>query len=284
MSWEYSEEDYKQYTKETWNTSAASYDPWIRALEPFNEPLLEAINPQPGDRILDVCTGPGEPALTLAKALGSQGHVLGIDLSDKMLEQAKKNADARKVTNVGFEVMDAENMTLDDASFDAVVSRSSLQILTNPQAALEEIARVLKPGGRFVASVWAAPGERSPALHAILGPMLMHCTPDATGYLPTPYELGGPHTLRNMVEKAGLEPTPEDRINVPIRFEDTDDYLQALMEGTPVGHSLEEENEQVQQAVLEETRANIERWNQSDDGDLVLGSEAVVVSATRPET
>lgn len=282
MSWEYNEEEYKQYTKETWNTSANAYDPWIQALEPFNKPLLDAIDPQPGERILDVCTGPGEPAMTLAQAMGSQGEVLGIDLSDKMIERARQTADEKKVQNARFEVMDAEGMDLDDASFDAIVSRSSLQILTNPAAALDEIARVLAPGGRFVASVWAAPGERSPAIHAMLGPMLMYCTPDETGYLPTPYELGGPHTLRNMVENAGLEPTNEDRITVPVRFDGVDDYLQAVMEGTPVGHSLEEETDAVQQAVLEETRENVQRWNKSDGDDLLLDSEAVVVSATRP--
>jgi hypothetical protein len=143
------------------------------------------------------------------------------------------------------------------------------------------MARVRAPGGLFAASVWSAPGERSPALHAILGPMLRHCTPDDTGYLPTPYELGGPRTLVGMVEDAGLEVLEEQRVAAPMCFPDEEAYLEAMLEGTPVGHSLKEEAQEVQDAVLEETRWFLDRWNEADDG-VVLEGESVVVHAERP--
>lgn len=283
MSWEYDEEAYKEYTRQTWNASVDSYEPWIQALEPFNETLLEGVAPLDGQRVLDIATGPGEPALSIAELVGSEGEVLGIDLSDRMIERARQAAKQAQISNAQFELIDAEDMDLEDASFDAAVCRSSLQIFPAPSRALEEVARVLKPGGRFATSVWAAPGERSPALHAIIGPMLRHCTPDETGYIPTPYELGGPGTLVEMVENAGLVVEDERRITIPLHFPDRDAYLQAMLKGTPVGHSLEEESQEVQDAVMEETRWNLDRWNEGDEG-LVLDSEAVVVHARRPES
>lgn len=281
MSWEYDDEAYKEYTRETWNESVDGYGPWIEALEPFNEVLLEGLDLQPGHRVLDIATGPGEPALTIADAVGPEGEVLGIDLSDRMIDHARRSAKRAGASNVRFELMDAEDMDLDDASFDRVVCRSSLQIMTAPSRALAEIARVLEPGGRFATSVWADPGERSPALHAIIGPMLRHCTPDETGYIPTPYELGGPGTLVGMVEEAGLEVDEERRVAMPLRFADEEAYFEAMLEGTPVGHSLREESQEVQDAVLEETRWFLERWAE-DDGGLVLDAESVVVHARRP--
>lgn len=283
MSWEYDDEAYKEYTRETWNESVEAYHPWIEALEPFNEALFEGLDLQPDQRVLDIATGPGQPALTLAERIGPEGEVLGIDLADRMVEQARRNAKEAKKSNVRFEVMDAEDMDLDDGVFDAAVCRSSLQIMPAPSRALQETARVLAPGGRFAASVWSFPGERSPALHAMMGPMLRHCTPDETGYLPTPYELGGPRTLVDMVKAAGMEVVDEQRLSAPMAFPDADTYIEAVMEGTPVGHSLEEESQEVQDAVLEEARWYIDRWNEAEgDEGVVLSGETVVVHARRP--
>lgn len=282
MTWEYTDEAYKEYTRETWNESVESYGPWIDALEPFNEDLFEGLELAIGQRVLDIATGPGEPALTIAGVVGAEGEVVGIDLSDRMVDRARENAKRAGVSNVTFQLMDAEDMEFEAGAYDAVVCRSSLQIMTAPGRVLEEIARVLKPGGRFAASVWASPGERSPALHAIIGPMLRHCTPDDTGYIPTPYELGGPGTLAEMTEAAGLEVDEQRRVSRPLRFADEDAYLEAMLNGTPVGHSLDEESQEVQDAVMEETRWNLERWAEGDDG-FVLDGETVIVHAHRPD-
>lgn len=282
MSWEYDDEAYKEYTRKTWNASVDAYEPWIEALQAFDEVLLDGLDLPNRQRVLDVATGPGQPAISIAEAVGPEGEVLGIDLSDRMVERARRTAEHAGASNARFEVVDAEDMDLEDASFDAAVCRSSLQILPRPSRAIEEMARVLEPGGRFAASVWAAPGERSPALHAIIGPMLRHCTPDETGYIPTPYELGGPRTLVEMVERAGLEVDEEQRVSRPIRFPDEEAYLEAMLEGTPVGHSLAEESQQVQDDVLEETRWFLDRWDEGDE-ELVLGAESVVVHARRPD-
>lgn len=105
--------------------------------------LLESMGVSKGDYILDVGCGPGYFALALA---GSGVHVIGIDFSEEMILKARSNA-CEYGSDARFIVMDAQNMTLPDSSFDHVVSRNVFWNLTRPEDAYSEIFRVLKPGG-----------------------------------------------------------------------------------------------------------------------------------------
>lgn len=279
MSWTYSDEYYKNYTRETWDESAPEYGPVRRNLDLFNDDLLRAAAPRAGERVLDVATGPGEPALTIGSLVGSGGRVLGIDLSERMIEVARSEAKSRGATNVDFQVMDAEALTLDDASFDLVVCRFGLQIVTNPDTAIAEMRRVLKPGGRLAATVWG-PGERCPAIHVVIEPMLEFAEPDETGYLPTPYEMGGEDELVEILRKAGFVDASEERVNHAWTFPDEEAYFRATLKGTPIGHSLSEEDEDVQKHVLAKTRENLKKYRTAEG--IVLPAEAVVVRATKP--
>lgn len=282
MSWTYTEDYYKEYTRKTWNESTDVYPLWVDVLEPYTDPLLKAAAIRPGQRVLDLATGPGVPALVITERVGPEGEVVGVDLSDAMIEEARRRADRTPAQNVRFEVGDAEDLAFEDGSFDRVVSRFGLQIFTAPRKVLEEAFRVLEPGGVFAASVWASPGERSSALHAMIGPMLRHCTPDDDGYLPTPYELGGPGTLEELLEDAGFTEVSTERRRYEMTFEDADGYLEAMVEGSPVGPSLREEPEPVQEAVIEETRDNVERWGVRTEAGIKLDGEAVFASGRRP--
>lgn len=282
MTWTYTDEWYKQYTHDTWNEAAEDYQAWLDLYRPFDEPLLSPLELAPGHRVLDLATGPGEPALTIARRVAPDGEVLGVDLAENMVEIARRNAKEQGVDNVAFEAMDAEALDLDDGTFDAVVSRFGVNLFTDPNAALAEAFRVLEAGGRSSFLVWSSPGERSPALHAIVGPMLEFAEPDETGYLPTPYELGEEGVMTEMLEGAGFVDCGEDKTMTELVFEGPDAYLEAVLEGSPLGHSLREEDDDVQQAVLQMTRENLEEWR-GDDGRVVLPAEAVVASGRKPE-
>jgi ubiquinone/menaquinone biosynthesis C-methylase UbiE len=280
VTWTYSEEYYKRYTRDTWNESAAGYAPVQRNLDLANPALLEAAAPRPGERALDVATGLGEPALSLAARVAPGGSVLGVDLSERMVELARAAAKSQGLDHVRFEVMDAEELALPDSSFDLAVCRFGLQIVTNPDKAIAELRRVVRPGGRVAATVWGA-GERSPAIHAIIGPMLKHAEPDETGYLPTPYEMGGEGELAGILEAAGFHGAWERRLTMTQAYPDEESYLRAMLEGTPIGHSLHEESEDVQREVVASTRKNLAPFRRPD-GSLALPAEYVVLSARRP--
>ncbi|HVL88337.1 MAG TPA: methyltransferase domain-containing protein [Candidatus Thermoplasmatota archaeon] len=278
MTWTYTEDYYREYTRQTWNESAEAYADVMRQLEPFRAELLDRVAPRPGERALDVATGPGEPAMTLARKVAPGGSVVGVDLSERMVELASKVAAARGLQNCEFRVMDAEKLALPDASFDLAVSAFGLQIVTDPEAAAREMYRVLRPGGRAGVTVWST-GDKVPAIHAIIGPMLENAEPDETGYLPTPYEMGGPGEMVAFLEKAGFRSAREERMTRDWTFRDEEHYLQAVLKGTPIGHSLSEEEAPVQEEVLRKTRANLARWK--TPAGLALPAECVVVTASK---
>ena len=78
----------------------------MQNLEPFRSDLISRLSPQPGERILDMGTGPGEPAITIARLVGKSGHLAGIDLSENMVSIAQRVAAARRLGNVDFLPMD----------------------------------------------------------------------------------------------------------------------------------------------------------------------------------
>ncbi len=111
--------------------------------------MVDLANPQPTWRVLDAGCGAGHTALTFAPHVA---HVTGVDLSEAMLAQCRHNAAARDLANVDFRRGDVEALPFDDGTFDLVVSRYSAHHWPQPQQALREIHRVLRPGGAFLLS------------------------------------------------------------------------------------------------------------------------------------
>jgi len=112
---------------------------------------------KPGERMLDLGTGTGSLALHGATVVGPDGVVVGNDISADMLVVARRRAAALGLENVEFREGRAEALPAEDSAFDAVLASLSLMYVIDRAAAAREIARVLRPGGRLVAAVWAAP-------------------------------------------------------------------------------------------------------------------------------
>lgn len=274
MPWKYSDDYYRDYTRRTWDESAEAYVALMRHLEPFRTDLIARLGPRTGERILDLGTGPGEPAMSIARLVGPGGHVTGVDLSEKMVAIAQRLAGARGLPNAQFRAMDCTALDLRDGSYDAAVSSFGFQIFTDPEQAAREARRILKPSGRIAVSVWGT-GDRVPFLHVLVGPMLKHAEPDETGYLPTPYETGGPGEMVGFLEAVGFHEAREDRVEHRLRFRDADDYLDVLLNATPIGHSLREESAAVQESVVREARENLRAWT-SASGVSIPGEVAIV--------
>jgi ubiquinone/menaquinone biosynthesis C-methylase UbiE len=119
----------------------------------FESLLVPALQGRQGARILDIASASGEPAATLAAAL-PQAQVLATDFVASYLEIGRARAARLGLTNVQFEVADGENLSYEDASFDAVTCSLGLMFMPSYRKALAECARVLKPGGIFAATVW----------------------------------------------------------------------------------------------------------------------------------
>ncbi len=280
MSWKYTDEYYKNYTRETWDECAGKYLPLMKQLAPYHKALLDLVQPRPGEKVLDVCTGPGEPAISMASRVEPGGQVTGIDLSSKMNEIATKTSEKRKLSNVRFLTMDAEKLDLPPDNFDLAVSCFGLQIVTQPETVAQEIFRVLKPGGRVAFTVWSK-GDRATALDVLIGPMLEYAEPDETGYLPTPYELGGEGELTKMLDTIGLVSAKEMRVTNNWVANSVEDYLNMVLEGSPLGHSLSEETQETQRDVIEKAKRNISQYAVPGKG-VSIPAECIIAYASKP--
>jgi ubiquinone/menaquinone biosynthesis C-methylase UbiE len=136
------------------NPSACPYSQrfWVEAPHPFitRERLREILGPRPGERILEVGPGTGYYTLDVADWVGPDGSVEILDLQQEMLDHTMRRAAERGTQNITPTLADATRMPYDDASFDAAFLVTVLGEVPDQDAALRELARVLKPGGRLV--------------------------------------------------------------------------------------------------------------------------------------
>jgi SAM-dependent methyltransferase len=131
-------------------------DEW---LEDIPEPSIESFagtgNPfslgelRPGERVVDLGSGAGIDSLIAAKKVGPEGRVIGVDMTPAMLEKARQAAEEAGLSNVEFREGYAEELPVEDGWADVVISNGALNLMPDKAAALEEVARVLKPGGRL---------------------------------------------------------------------------------------------------------------------------------------
>lgn len=150
--------------------------------------LIDAAGIVEDQRVLDLASGSGEPALTIARRVGRSGSVVGTDVSEGMLQVARDFAGDEGIENLTFVACDAENLPFESASFDAVTSRMGVMFFIDLQRSLAEVRRVLRPGGRLAFAAWG-PLPESTMFSACLEPFVRRASPPD----PPP---GAPHPQR----------------------------------------------------------------------------------------
>jgi SAM-dependent methyltransferase len=205
------------------------------------ERALAVLNAQPGERILDVGCGCGDTALTLARAVGSSGRVLGLDISAPMLARARARAAAAGLANVTFEHADAQTHALPAASFDALFSRFGVMFFEDPVAAFTNLARALRSGGRLAFACWqpvaANPWVAVPmgALSAVM-PLPAPPPPGAPG----PFAFGDSGHVGAILTKAGLRDVTFRSEQLPLTFGGVDEAAAFLTDLGPASRAIRE--------------------------------------------
>lgn len=176
---------------------------------PVTQALIEAALIARGSAVIDLATGPGEPALTVAEFVGSAGKVLGIDPVPEMVEAARREANRRGLSNAAFAVAQAEALPAEAGSFDAAVSRFGVMFFPAPVGAIREMLRVLKPGGKLALAVWHF-AERNP-FHYILSRIVERyvASPPPMEDAPDAFRYARPGKLRAVVSEAGAADVSE---------------------------------------------------------------------------
>lgn len=125
-----------------------------RVFTPWARVLLEILPSTPGEVVLDVATGPGTVAREAAAMAGPSGRVVGVDISNAMLAVGRGWTPDGHAAPIEYLESSATTMPLESNTFDVVYCQQGLQHMSDPEAALAEIRRVMKPGGRLGVAVW----------------------------------------------------------------------------------------------------------------------------------
>jgi SAM-dependent methyltransferase len=141
-----------------WSESAPYWEKYrpviVEMFAPVAQALIEDAAIARGNSVLDVATGPGEPALTIADLVGPEGMVVGTDVAPEMVEAARREADQRRLQNARFELAFTDSLPFPANTFDAAVSRFGVMFFPSPVDCLRDVLRVVKPGGRIALAVW----------------------------------------------------------------------------------------------------------------------------------
>jgi SAM-dependent methyltransferase len=219
--------------RKTWDMLAGGWEKWdaviMEQMAPVSTAIIDGLHLHDGARVLDIASGTGEPALTIAAAALDSTVVL-TDLSDEMLAVARRRADALGITNIETHVCSADDLPFDDVSFDAISVRFGYMFFPDMEKATAEFVRVLKPGGRIGASVWINPADNpwTSILMQAIGTEVEVPPPDPNG--PNMYRCAAPGFVRTLFENAGLHDVTETDVRVELVTESPAQYWDVMSE------------------------------------------------------
>jgi ubiquinone/menaquinone biosynthesis C-methylase UbiE len=137
------------------NAAADHFDaPALSFWNRFGQRTIDRLGLRVGDRVLDLCCGSGASALPAARAVGPTGHVLGVDVAESLLQLGRNKAQQQGLSNIVFQKADFETLGLADASFDAVVCVFGIFFVPDMAAAVAELWRMVRPGGKLAVTSW----------------------------------------------------------------------------------------------------------------------------------
>ena len=259
-----------------WDLAAAIYEPlWQTQLGRAHAALMSRAALAPGARVLDVACGTGLVAFGAAEAVAPDGSVVGVDLSGQMIDAARRRARERGLTNISFARMDAEALDFPDARFDVVLCALGLMYVPDPARALQEMCRVLRPGGRIVVAVW---GERSRCGWSALFPIVE--AEVASEVCPLFFRLGNTDALARLCAGSQLEAIEQQRIATMLSYADANEACRAAFVGGPVALAWSRFDADVRARVRSRYVDAIGEWRHAHG--YRVPAEFVIVAGTAP--
>src|SRR3954447_1154183 len=156
-------ETFRLQSRESWESAAPGWAARADAFEhdtlPVSRSLVDHLSPQPGHTVLELAAGTGDTGFLAAELVKPGGRLISTDGAEAMVEAARRRAVELGIDNVEHKAMEAEWIDLPAASVDGVLCRWGYMLLADPEAALRETRRVLRPGGGVALAAWDAPGR-----------------------------------------------------------------------------------------------------------------------------
>jgi ubiquinone/menaquinone biosynthesis C-methylase UbiE len=263
-------DEYRKTSLENWDRIAPNWeserDFVMSSTGVVSERLVERLDPQPGNAVLDIAAGTGDTGFMAAERIGEDGRLVSTDFAPAMVEAARRNSEAQGLDNVEHRVLDAENMDLEDDSFDRVVARWGYMLMADPAAALAETRRVLRDDGRLSFAVWAGPEQNLwasiPAMVLVERGLIPPPEPGAPGI----FAMGDPDRIRELVTGAGFGEPDIEQVEVEWRYDEVDAHWKFTLKlAGPLADVISRLDDDERESIRTEVRSKIAPLMQSGE-------------------
>ena len=269
--------------KKAWDTVSNGWKKWndftMNFLKPIGEAIIKALDIKSNDVVLDIASGTGEPAFSIA-AIAKNGRVYATDLSEEMLSIARTYADELNISNIEFKTANVSDLPFKNNFFDKVSCRMGFMFFPDMQLAANEMFRVCNSGGKVAISVWAAPGKNdwSTTMTKALSKHIEmpKPSPDAPGM----FRCAEPGVIKKLFENAGFKNVKEETISGKIDFQTSQNYWLNRTEMSEAAISLlnkvdEVTIKKIKNDLLEDCNSKLV------NGRLIMNYEAIIISADK---
>ncbi|HWF26174.1 MAG TPA: methyltransferase domain-containing protein [Solirubrobacteraceae bacterium] len=248
---------------------------------PVSEWMIEAVAPEPGQRVLELAAGVGDTGLLAAERVRPGGTLVSSDATEAMLEAARARAQELGVDNVEFARLELEWIDLPTASVDAVLCRWGLMFALDPEAALTEVRRVLRPDGRIALAAWDGP-EHNPWTtipNRALAELGHIAAPDPSA--PGMFILAAPGRLVELLHGAGFTEVVVDAVDFEARYESLEAYLDEQRDLSRLfGDVVAGLSDADRDAVRERIDGLVAPFASAEAGELRIPARSLVASAS----
>lgn len=275
--------DWSGKSGERWVANQARLDAMVAV---FGQTALEAAAPATGERALDIGCGAGASSLALAARVGAGGQVLGVDISEPLIGQARSLA--HQETRVLFQVADASRAELPEGAFDILFSRFGVMFFDDPIAAFTHMRRALRPGGRVAFVCWRAAAEndwvRLP-MGALKGIVPPNSLPDSEA--PGPFSFGERARVAQILSSAGFTDIAIVPFDAAVPFGEggtrdaaIDDAVKMTLEVGPLSSALADQPDDIRARASAAVRAAFAEL--AGERSVTISGAAWIVTARNP--
>jgi SAM-dependent methyltransferase len=262
---------------------------FVEGLTLFSDDVLALDPPSMGDRVVDLGCGFGDTAQQLARIVGPQGSVLGIDAAERFILQAEEEADEAGIDNVEFRVADVQ-AEVPGGPYDYAFARMGTMFFANPVAAMRNVRESLRPGGKLCMIVWRRKLDnpfmfRSEEIVDSFVPKPDAEESDELTCGPGPFSMANADTTSAVLDAAGFERIALRRVDVEIEFgSDPDEAVDASFALGPAAETMRlagDSADELRPKIAAEIRALAEEM-QRPDGVVAAQASAWAVTALKP--
>lgn len=269
--------------RELWRRGASGWEKRQREMREktvqVSEWLVDAVDPQPGERLIELAAGPGETGFMAAERLGDGGRLLSTDQSPEMVDIARRRAAELGVSNVDFAVADAQQLDLEPASFDAAICRWGYMLMADPDEALRRTRRALRDGGRLSLATWDRPDRNLWMAAPVIGLVTHGALPPPNPSDPSPFALHDPDDLERRLLDAGFSSAHAEPLPLQQRYESFEVYWAETLDlAAPIAEVAARLDPGTDEAVQDTARQTLSSFIKAD-GRLEVPGSAIVARA-----